>query len=143
MKILGALKPPDWSGWYALKTLDFSIVPPSSGVYQIRWAIDGKPQIIHRANGDDDFGLLYIGETKNLKFRIKNFWHAIQGHGRHTAGWTYRYYEFAKKFQPEQLEVRWGKCSELERLTWEDLLLEDYGAKYLDKPPLNIKFPRH
>ncbi len=143
MKVLGAFKPPNWSEWYALKTLDFNIIPLESGVYKIRWAIRGKPQLIPRANGDDGSGLLYIGETKNLRLRIKNFWRAIQGRGRHTAGWTYKYYEFNKKFKPEQLEVQWGECPEYERLEWEDFLLEEYGGKYLDKPPLNIKFPRH
>jgi hypothetical protein len=120
------------------------MVPPSSGVYQIRWAINGKPKVIRRANGDDYSGLLYIGETKNLRARIKGFWlYVIRGRGRHTAGWTYWYYNFNKKFPPKQLEVRWATCSEFERLFWEDELLQDYGGKYLDKPPLNIKFPRH
>ena len=135
-----------WSKWSVLKTLDFGIIPSLSGVYQIRWAIDGKPQLIHRANGDDEFGLLYMGETKNLRLRVRNFWDMVQkgsSVGSHTAGWTYAYYEFNKKFKPEQLEVRWAQSPEDEMGEWEDVLLEDYVAKYLDKPPLNIQVPRH
>lgn len=135
------LKQLRWSEWCSLKTLDFSTIPPSEGVYQIRWAIHGKPQIIHRANGDDKSGILYIGEG-NLMERIESFWRRINHlSGRHTAGWTYDHYEFGRKFKPEQLEVRWLKHSECGRM--EDELLWDYVVKYLDKPPLNMKIPRY
>ena len=127
-----------------LGILDFSSIPSSSGVYQIRWAVEGKPQVIHRANGDDDSGLLYIGKTKALRKRINTFWKDVINKTEiHTAGYTYFYYSFEKKFKPEQLEVRWTELSEDEIDSFEDELLEDYAGRYLDKPPLNIKLPRH
>jgi hypothetical protein len=138
-----ALKNLVWSEWHILASLDFGIIPFSSGVYQLRWAITGRPQVIHRANGDDDSGLLYIGESTNLRVRIKTFWRAIHGQGGHTAGWTYHYYEFSKKFGPEEIQVRWAKCPEDEVGECEDLLLEEYVARYFDKPPLNLRIPRH
>jgi hypothetical protein len=129
--------------WYSLKTLDLSIIPSSSGVYQIRWAVGGKPQPIPRANGNDEKGILYIGESSDLRERTENFWLRIQGKGSHTAGWTYDFYEFRKKFKLEQLEVQWLELPESEIGELETVLLMDYVAKYLDKPPLNIHIPRY
>jgi len=40
------------------------------------------------------------------------------------------------------LEVRWGELPRNVIGEWEQELLEDYGAKYLDKPPLNISVRR-
>lgn len=131
----------NWSKWHSLKTLDFNLVPASSGVYQIRWAIDGKSHLVHRANGDDKSGILYIGEGK-LRERIESFWSRINHlGGRHTAGWTYDHYKFRRTFKPEQLEVRWLEHSECGRI--EDELLGDYAERYLDKPPLNTRIPRY
>ena len=139
-----SLKQPRWSKWTSLKTLDFSSIPSSSGVYQIRWAIDGKPQVIHRANGDDNSGLLYIGKSKTLRSRIGVFWKDVINKTEvHTAGYTYFYYSYEKKFKPEQLGVRWSPLPEDEFDSWEDELLEDYAGKYLESPPLNIRLPRH
>jgi hypothetical protein len=139
-----AIKQLNKARWYSLKTLDFSIIPSSSGVYQIRWAIDGKPQPIARANGNDEKAILYIGESSSLRKRIENFWLGIQRKGRrHTAGWTYDFYAFRKKFKLEQLEVQWLELHESEIGELETVLLMDYVAKYLDKPPLNIAIPRY
>ena len=139
-----AIKQLNKARWYSLKTLDFSIIPSSSGVYQIRWAIDGKPQPITRANGNDKKGILYIGESSSLRKRIEDFWLRIQRKGRsHTAGLTYDFYTFRKKFKLEQLEVQWLELHESEIGELETSLLTDYVAKYLDKPPLNIAIPRY
>lgn len=137
------MEQPNWSKWNGLRTLDFSSIPSSSGVYQIRWGINGKPQVIRRANGDDDSGLLYIGKSKNLQDRIKKFWRRIHGRGGHTAGWTYDFYEYRKKFKPEQMEVRWVQLPEDEIGEMEVYLLLEYVGKYLDRPPLNISIPRY
>jgi hypothetical protein len=133
-----------WSHWVSLKTINLSSIPHSSGVYQIRWAIEGKPRAICRAGGDDNSGLLYVGKSKALRVRIRTFWRdIINKTEHHTAGYTYFYYGFEKKFKPEQLEVRWVELSEDKMDEWEDEILEDYAGKYLDKPPLNIELPRH
>jgi len=130
----------NWSEWCSFKTLDFRSVPASNGVYQIRWAVNGKPKSICRAKGKDTEGILYIGEGKLME-RIESFWRRIRNQGgRHTAGWTYAHYEFGKEFKQEQLEVRWLEYPECGRL--EDELLLEYVGNYLDKPPLNMKIPR-
>ena len=138
----------NWSKWYNLISLDLSIIPKTSGLYQLRWAIDSKPQPINRANIIDDAGCLYIGKTANLYRRIKRL---IRGLTElktnnvsytHTAIYTYSYYSFNKKFKPEQIEIRWVETPKEEIDNWEEKLIGDYVEKYLDKPPLNINIRR-
>jgi predicted GIY-YIG superfamily endonuclease len=132
-----------WSGWFDLQTLNFEIIPPKPGVYEIRSAINGKPQPIDRANGIDKSGLLYIGQSHNLKRRIKGFWqHINEGKQRHTAARTYQTYGFEQKFPPEHLQIRWTQLSKEETGHIESLLLDSYANKFLDKPPLNISIKR-
>ena len=133
------LKKLEWSQWIALRTLILSDVPAATGVYQIRWAIDGKPMSIDRANGVDKSGLLYIGKAKNLKRRLRAFCRGIfERRITHTAAYTYIWDSFDKKFKPDQLEVRWAVVSEDELDDYEFALLGDYIEAYLDTPPLNI-----
>lgn len=57
-----------WSIWYSfeeLKKLNFKPIPRSSGVYQIRCVINGKPIVIPRVGGEDVNGILYIGKTES------------------------------------------------------------------------------
>ena len=143
------IKQLQWSQWFALVNIDLHSIPSASGVYQIRWAIGKKPQPIERTNGTDDSGCLYIGKTVNLRRRIsrlcRGIIHGTQTHTvsyDHTAAYTYTFYGFEKKIKPDQLEVRWGELPRNVIGEWEQELLEDYGAKYLDKPPLNISVRR-
>jgi len=132
-----------WSSWHLLNKSKFRIVPENAGIYQIRWAVNGKPQPISRANGIDKRGLLYIGSTKNLRRRIRNLWHSIRSGKRgHTVGRTYVTYNYCRKFKLDQLEVRWATLAENEAQTTESRLLGEYVTKYLDKPPLNISVKR-
>jgi len=137
-----------WSKWVALSGLDLSIISENSGLYQIRWAIDGKPQSIHRANNTDNAGLLYIGKTTNLKQRISRIQRGIfqlrtnDVSYTHTAIYTYSYYGFNDKFKPENLEIRWADKQEDVIDYWEEKLLGDYVEKYFDSPPLNISVRR-
>lgn len=138
MKILDQLL--RWSKWYALRNLNFSSVPSTSGIYQFRWAINGELQLIRRVNGDDGSGLLYVGTAANLRGRIKLFWRGIVNETiKHTAAHTYFYYGYKKKFKPDQLEVRWTEVpKESDRAEAEENLIGDYIEKCLDRPPLNI-----
>ena len=110
-----------------------------SGVYQIRWSIDGKPQPIHRADGVDERGLLYIGRSKDLKSRIWSFWRNIKTDvGLHTSAITFRDYNYGRRFEENQLEVRWVTLPNDQANSVEREKLRDYIEKYLDAPPLNI-----
>lgn len=134
----------EWSQWVPLKPLDLTIVSSNSGVYQMRWTINGKPKPINRVNGVDKSGLIYIGKAKNLKRRLKALYRGIikERLTRHTAAYTYMFDEFDKKFKPEQLEVRWAELPEEEIDDCEWLLISDYIKAYLDTPPLNISRKR-
>ena len=128
-----------WAERLLLGTEKFDSIPPFSGVYEIRWAIKGTPQPIARVDGVDANGLLYIGKAENLRSRIKAFWRYIRSEkGKHTAGYTYVFYDYERKFRPDQLEVRWMTVSEDEMDREETRLLDEYVNKYLDRPPLNL-----
>jgi len=135
------MEEPIWSDWKPLLNSDYAI-PCDSGIYEIRWAIGGKPQTVPRFNGKDINGLLYIGKTTNLQKRIGFIRHSLNGEmtSPHTAIYTYKYFVFERKIKPEQLEVRWTESKEIEYL--EAKLLFDYIMEYLDKPPLNISVPK-
>ena len=133
------LKKLEWSQWVALKTLSLGDVPSVAGVYQMKWSVNGKPKSIHRANGVDKSGLLYIGKATNLKRRLRALYRGIiEGRLTHTAAYTYIWDDFDRKFKPEHLEVRWAVLSENEIDDYEFALLGDYIKAYLDIPPLNI-----
>ena len=138
-KYVETLKDLVWSQWIALGTLNLSDVRSAAGVYEMRWAVNGKPQSIDRANGVDRSGLLYIGKATNLKHRLRALYRGIV-HKRltHTAAYTYIWDGFDKKFKPQQIEVRWAVVSEEEIDDYEFALLGDYIQAYLDTPPLNI-----
>jgi len=132
-----------WTNWFDLHRLRFEDVPKEPGVYEVRWAVNGVPQTINRVDGADDSGLLYIGGSINLRRRIKNFWDRVMGgKAPHTAGHTYKAYNFERKFRPEQLQVRWALIPKEELQKAESHLLEEYVKKFLDKPPLNLSVKR-
>lgn len=124
-------------------------IPNSAGVYEIRWARNGEPQPISRANGIDESGRLYIGKSYDLKQRIRRFRRGIlrsiegrENSNIHTAAFTYAVYQYGKKFRSEQLELRYASLSKQEADRFEKDLLAKYVSTYLDKPPLNISVAR-
>ena len=137
-----------WSRWFSLQGLDLSMIPGESGLYQIRWSVNGNPQLIPRANDTDNSGLLYIGKTINLKHRIRSFKRGLSKlksnnvSYTHTAIYTYSYYGFNKIFKPENLEIRWAEKGKDLIDYWEEKILGDYVEKFLDSPPLNISIQR-
>jgi len=137
------MKRKEWSDWISFQEKKLEEVPSSSGVYQLSSVINGHTQPIHRVDGIDENGLLYIGKTKNLKSRIRGFWRYITSEkGNNTAGFTYIFYDYERKFKPDQLQVRWMLLPEDEIDEIETKLLDDYLNKYLDSPPLNISIKR-
>lgn len=137
-----------WSEWFALNTTNIDSIPATTGVYQIRWAIGGKPQKIHRVNGIDESGYLYIGKAVNLRSRIKRFYRGViqspkvgKMSNRHTA-YTYTFYGFKREIKSEHLEGRYAELLREEIDSCEENLLLCYVEKFLDKPPLNISVKR-
>lgn len=132
-----------WTNWFPIHNLKFEDIPKEPGIYQVRWAINGKPQPINRLDRADNSGLLYIGVSTNLQSRIKNFWKRLKGgKAPHTAGHTFTAYNFERKIRPEHLEVRWAQLQKRELDSTETIFLEKYVKKFLDKPPLNLAVKR-
>ena len=133
----------DWTEWVLIEKLDFTRITTTSGVYEIGASINGQPQPINRAKDVDKNGLLYIGKTKNIRKRIKNFWRHVREEGnQHTAAETYLLYEYNTKFQRESLQARWLALPEGMQKKAEWKLIDEYLEKYLDSPPLNIHIHR-
>jgi len=134
-----------WSDWLLFQPEHFESIPTSSGIYEIRWAVDGRPQPINRVNGVDESGLLYIGKTRFLRLRIASFWRYIKSERKeppNAAAYAYVFYSYYFKFKPEQLEVRWMTLSEDKIDMERERLLFYYAMKYFDRPPLNISIKR-
>jgi len=110
----------NWSQWYSLYRLaeqKWEIIPESPGVYVIRWGVEGKSKAIPRAGGVDEEGIIYIGRSKNLRRRIKQFWTNVVGkYAPHIVGITYREYKFHRVFKPNELEVSWAVVHSAEAL---------------------------
>jgi excinuclease UvrABC nuclease subunit len=63
-----------WPEWNSFRKESISQIPEEPGVYQLRsLGDDGNPQSISRLQGKDPEGIVYIGESSNLKKRIKGF----------------------------------------------------------------------
>ena len=68
----GAIDAQDsWSLWKKFSDSKFGDVETREGVYKFRSVKDGKPTVVHRVGGDDPDGILYLGETRNLRARLK------------------------------------------------------------------------
>lgn len=126
-----------------LKDVESNLIPKSSGIYEMRWAVDNEPRSIPRLNDVDKTGLLYIGKSKNLRRRIRQIQRYVTDQKlRHTAMYTYWYYGFDKKIELNHLQVRWSQVPQNEIDDWEEELIANYVMRYLDKPPLNINLGR-
>lgn len=161
----------NWTNWLKFKNIwvwneskncfqsknKSNLIPEDSGVYEVRCVQEnGKPIQIQRANGVDTEGILYIGSSCDLGERIKTFWRGVnenlppaQLKVPHSGANTYAIFQFSKKFPLDSLEVRWavvsGTPSSSNQDPWkvvEKALLEDYMARFLDKPPLNLSIMR-
>lgn len=132
-----------WSDWFPFSILKWDTVPLESGVYEIRWAINGNAQPINRVDGTDEEGLLYIGKASEIKKRLRRFWNYITlEKGKHTAGHTYLIYDYERKIKHNQIETRWRTIPKEDMDDVETKLIDDYLDMYLDSPPLNISIKR-
>lgn len=127
-----------WTKWRQLEGLDFTIVPETPGAYVI-----ATRSAIHRAIGIDPDGVLHIGESDNLRSRIRAFWNCASQLGTqgHMAGWRYQTYRMNKHFPLNDLRVKWC-ATRTKKLAYalEGGRLKKYFADHLELPPLNLKF---
>ena len=125
-----------------------------SGVYVMIYIEKGKPMCFPRLNGKvDDEGILLIGNSKNLRKRIRDFHRDVFDptlkRRSHSEGWNFRRYfrdnDFpdAVKLNAENIRVCWTELRTKEDADkFETECIQDYVMQYQDKPPLNIDIKR-
>ena len=127
-----------WSDWVALDSIDWTQVPQTPGAY-----IVAANQPIHRAVGTDPHGYLDVGESVNLRNRLRSFRRCITERGRtgHMAGWRFAFFRFERQFPHATLRVRWREADTKEdAYAAEGEVLFDYVGRHCELPPLNYKF---
>jgi hypothetical protein len=139
----------DWSGWtdwtslYGLAKNKFADVSQAAGTYAIR-TTNGE---IRRVSGIDTLGLLYVGESGWLPYRIKAFYDCVK-HGKdsHVSGWRYNLVGMRRCAPPSTLMVRWcpatGKKGKQRARRAELELLYRYVLNHCELPPLNYSLGR-
>ena len=130
----------NWCKLEDLARRGFVDVPKSPGVYFVRCSRGGKPVAIYRLGGRDEGGILYIGMSKDLRERIRQFWGAITGETRqHTVFSTLTFCGLSDLVKSSEMEVSWKALrnpEDAERQEWAAMYL--YCRKYKEPPPLNL-----
>ena len=127
-----------WSEWEPLLKADLSKINNSPGAYMI-----AAKRTINRAIGKDEEGILDVGESKNLRDRIKSFIACANGNRKsgHMAGWRYCEFNFNEVFPLESLYLSWHMAeSKGEAYQLESNILKKYLKQHYELPPLNYKY---
>ena len=126
----------NWTDWYSVSEAnEENYIEAKPGAYVIR----GKNQKINRLFGVDPLGILDIGQSTNLKRRLKQFLNSAKyGKSGHMAGWRYHTLKMKSVAPLKLLEVCWAYNSACEEL--ECRLMERYIKAFNELPPLNYKY---
>lgn len=137
----------DWSDWTPLESLEETEDPrlQKTGVYQVRIVRDGEPVTIPRWLGEDEQGLVYIGEGQ-LDTRLCEFEAGIRRYSSHTAGkkrWILHRHvpAYEDRFGGHERECRWAQVPKGISKDVEHDLLARYLRKFGEPPPLNTQSP--
>jgi len=136
----------DWAGWSKWNSLakmhgsGFSMISEGAGAYAIATTKLKIPRVV----GIDRHGLLYVGESSDMRLRIRAFYDSIErGHQTHVAGWQYNLVELERCAPVESLRVRWLPTkTRQEALEAQTKLLHDYVVNHCELPPLNCSLGR-
>jgi len=124
--------------WKNLQKLDLNLVPRGPGAYQMA---TNRP--LARAVGVDPLGIIDIGESTNLRKRLKDFMRcaAQRGQEGHMAGWRYSFFRLERYLPLASLRVRW-KATQTKAAAYraECKMLSQYLHRHCELPPLNYKF---
>ena len=129
-----------WQGPILLSAQPWPGVDSTPGVYRVRiFNTDGKPSPIRRALGVDTDGILDIGESNNLRKRLREFWGCARGkYYPHSAGIEYRKWKLDQHWPLEQLHfdfIHVREKADAEKL--ELRMIDNYRKQFYDRPPLN------
>lgn len=116
--------------------------PANSGVYKIIALNENTPIFINRILGTDPEGVLYIGMSENIQWRMGYFIKTILENYKtecHSGGRMYNYSLTLKnKYPKECLAVSYELCDNIREKELE--LLNNYINKYGELPPLNSSY---
>ena len=116
----------------------FPSAPSTPGAYVV--AADTP---INRAVGSDEYGILTIGESDDLRRRMTSFASCALSYGTegHMAGWRFSFLRFERYFPFAKLRIRWRATETKEKANeLEGKMLLAYLSKHLELPPLNYQF---
>ena len=127
-----------WTGWCPLSSV-IGEVETAPGAYVVRV----RNQSFNRFVGTDKLGILDIGETGNLRSRLRDFIKCAKNPKAtgHMAAWRYSYLGLGRMFPLDELEVRWSICKDKEEAVKKEAeVMRKYVDKHYELPPLNYKF---
>jgi hypothetical protein len=117
-------------------------IPSEPGVYKIYSLNDNHiPRPINRIGGIDNQGILYIGESQNLKERLRMLWRVLNPNylaTAHTFGINYNTVPLLQEIFPlNSLAVTFEIIQD--HTNYETMLIENYRQLYGEVPPFNGK----
>lgn len=121
-------------------------IPNSPGVYKIYSLNEkGKPHILSRLLGNDEEGVLYIGQSEKLNDRLRLLFRVLHPEKykatAHTFGDKYRINNSLKmKFPVKSLAISFEKVDDAK--TCEEKLIRKYSEKFGEVPPCNSNSPK-
>lgn len=133
----------EWN-WSNLKNTKDLPDCEEKGVYRIRRVDNNGDAIsIQRFLGEDEEGIIAIGQTKNIKNRLRGFYKVVIEKKKysHSEGLTVHLLRGIAKFKEEiessNFQYAFRKVENPKEE--EKKLLKDYFEKYGEIPPLNYK----
>jgi len=140
------------SGWKNLQIFasnNYPGIKNEPGIYFIRWTKNENPVTINRLGGSDSNGLLYIGESKDLRRRFQRIWRGINNAQKpttkslHTLRKTIMFCSLHEEIKSDEYEVAWQQLhTKIEVQIQEAAALKVYSEKFKELPPLNLKLCR-
>ena len=138
-----------WKNLQNLAFMEFPKINRKPGIYFLRWVKNEKPVIVNRLTESDNNGLLYIGETKNLRRRFQRIWQGInleiktKSKNIHTLRKTIFFCKLHEVIKLDEYEITWQQLdTKIEAEIQEAAALKLYMEKYKELPPLNLKLCR-
>jgi len=118
------------------------VIPNEPGVYKIfSLNENGFPRSINRIGGIDNEGILYIGESKNLRERLRMLWRVLKPEyltTAHTFGFNYNSVPLLQEMFPiNTLAIKFEINQD--HINYESLLIENYRQSFGEVPPFNGK----
>ena len=138
-----------WKNLRELALKEFPLIDRKPGIYFIRWVRSGEPVTINRLTESDPNGLLYIGETKDLRRRFQRIWYGInlerntKSKSTQTLRKTIFFCKIHEIIKLDEYEITWQElATKIEAESQEAAALQLYTEKFKELPPLNLRLCR-